>query len=512
MAHEILHGHFSAFYWGQNYGGGEPYVVAAIFGLFGQSTFTLGLTPVLLAGVAALLVWRIGLKIFSPRVAISAGLIAWIWPEVFIWQSTLEYGFRFVTLDVGLGGVLLALDLLAHPSARRRILDASGIGVLFGLGWWSSPEIAYFAIPVALVILVDVVLGRLSVRLVEVTALLASLVVGALPWIVANLASGGASLHSGPQPDPTFTGHLEALRAHVVPIYLNLALTVSGRFILPHLLGRSIEYGVVVLAMVVGIDLLRRRSAWVLVAMAVVFPFVYAASPATWYWQDGRYAIYLVPTAALFAAAGVDAASRWAFQRRAGRSARGATEAPVRLALGLLVVVALVGTVLDARLSPPFHPGSPVGPAATWSAWTPNATGYASVLDDDLRSAHITDVIAGYWVAAPVAFASNGSIAASDVRYDRQPTVLAAIERRNPAYLFVRPERRGAVAAVVGSPLLDPGCAVVSDRCLTPGVLSRYLVRHHVTYREVTFANFIAVEPDRAISVDGLFAYAGIPT
>src|SRR5665213_1722445 len=25
MAEQILHGHFSAFYWGQSYGGGEPY-------------------------------------------------------------------------------------------------------------------------------------------------------------------------------------------------------------------------------------------------------------------------------------------------------------------------------------------------------------------------------------------------------------------------------------------------------------------------------------------------------
>ncbi len=37
MAHEIPRGHFFAFYWGQHCDGGEPYLVAAVFALFGQS-------------------------------------------------------------------------------------------------------------------------------------------------------------------------------------------------------------------------------------------------------------------------------------------------------------------------------------------------------------------------------------------------------------------------------------------------------------------------------------------
>ncbi len=37
MAQQILHGHFSAFYWGQPYGGVEPYVTAPVFAIFGSS-------------------------------------------------------------------------------------------------------------------------------------------------------------------------------------------------------------------------------------------------------------------------------------------------------------------------------------------------------------------------------------------------------------------------------------------------------------------------------------------
>ena len=48
VAHEILHGHTYAFAWGQQYGGVEPYVLAAAFFLFGQSPFVLDATPCLL--------------------------------------------------------------------------------------------------------------------------------------------------------------------------------------------------------------------------------------------------------------------------------------------------------------------------------------------------------------------------------------------------------------------------------------------------------------------------------
>ncbi len=75
MARQILHGHFFAPYWGQNCGGVKPYVVAAMFALFGQSSFTLGLTPVVLDSIAAILVWRIGRRLFGSTVGVGPGLL-----------------------------------------------------------------------------------------------------------------------------------------------------------------------------------------------------------------------------------------------------------------------------------------------------------------------------------------------------------------------------------------------------------------------------------------------------
>ena len=40
------------------------------------------------------------------------------------------------------------------------------------------------------------------------------------------------------------------------------------------------------------------------------FPFLYALSPATWYWQDGRYAIYLGPMLAILVVSGWNEAAQ----------------------------------------------------------------------------------------------------------------------------------------------------------------------------------------------------------
>jgi hypothetical protein len=240
----------------------------------------------------------------------------------------------------------------------------------------------------------------------------------------------------------------------------------------------------------------------------VLFPFAYSASPATWFWRDGRYAIYLVPIVALLAAFGVDRAvgafARWC------RVAE-PTDAIRRAAVGVLVLLLAAVTVADARLVAPFHPGSPAGPAATWTSWHADATGYASTLADGLLHAGITGVVAGYWIAEPLTLASGGAVTASDVRYDREPRLLAEVERRQPAYLFVRPSRLRAAAEVVGSTVLDPGCAAVGDRCLTPALFGSYLAKRGIADRRVVIGNFVAIVPSRWTDPPAVFRAVGIP-
>ena len=496
MAREILHGHFSAFYWGQSYGGGEAYVVAALFFVFGQSGLVLGLTPVILDAVATVLIWRVGRRLFEPAVGVGAAVLFWVWPEVYVWQSTLEYGFRWATLSCGLTVVLLGARLAddASSSLPRRRLEWCGIGLASGLGWWCSPESAYFLLPVAVVLVGLIGLRRIRVQAWDILGAVLAAAVGALPWIWSNLHSHFASLKAAPQPFPSFSEHLNVLRLHALPIVLGLQLPVSGHWILGSVAGRVLEY----LAVVVGIGflvlLVARRQAIVLVVFAVVFPFAYAYSPFTWYWQDGRYTVYLAPVVSILLAAGAKEAAGW-LSPRLQRFSRVAPLLP-----GVVVLLALALTLKSASDISPFRPNRvPQSAAATWTSWQIDPTGYLQGLAGHLEGLGAVDVIAGYWVAYPIAFESKGSIVASDIRYARYSPFLDEVEGTASTWLFVSPEDRARAAARVGSALLDPGCAVAGDRCLSPNELIAYLRAAHIAFTEQPVGDFVAINVARAV-------------
>ena len=149
VAHEIARGHFFAFYWGQSYGGVEPYVLAASFHLAGQSPLTLNGTPVVLAAIGSVLVWRIGVQIFPGPAALVAAVLSWIWSESTLWNSTREYGFHQVVVVLGLVVLLQAIRIVrgARTAGGDKTTDWLIFGGAVGLGFWASPEIVYFALP-----------------------------------------------------------------------------------------------------------------------------------------------------------------------------------------------------------------------------------------------------------------------------------------------------------------------------------------------------------------------------
>ena len=155
MAQQIRHGHFYSFYWGGAYGGAEPYLVAALTSVFGSGAVAVNLSATLLTAVSTVLVWSIVRSLVPPRarwVAYPAAAMFWVWPEAALWNSTRESGFRCVTLLAGLACLKLALRWATSGSWG----DAAGLGLAFGVGWWSSPEIVYFLIPVVSVVAVAV--------------------------------------------------------------------------------------------------------------------------------------------------------------------------------------------------------------------------------------------------------------------------------------------------------------------------------------------------------------------
>lgn len=521
MAHEILRGHFFAFYWGQRYGGVEPYAVAAMFAIFGQSSFTLVFTPVLLDAVAAVLTWRIGARVFSNAIGIGAALLFWVWPEVDVWQSTIEHGFRFAALCCGLGLLLVALRMTDGKirSKTKRLGDAALFGGLAGLGFWASPEIAYYLLPAVALLIWRAVHHRYMPIPIEVAFGVVAAGIGALPWLYDNVASGFLSLQSAPQHvrGNPYVLHLKVLFAHVLPIMSGLQLRLSGNWIFSHALSWAL-YGI---ALVLGVawicELIRRRRALVVVATVLLFPILYAYSPFTWNWADGRYAIYLAPIDALLVVGGLSylasiIAPRFSAVRLVPRMRKVVSSRASGSVFGLALGLSL--TLCATTLLAPYIPVSfPPSGRTGWFSWRANTNEYATTVSDGLEKDGVHDAYAGYWLAYPLSFGSRGGLVASDIRYDRYVPYLDDVEHsRDPAWVFVNPNDLSAAAAVTGSSLLDPGCAVASDVCLLPSNFESYLAHAHDRYRVINVLYFVAIVPSVAVRPDLVFRHFHIPT
>jgi 4-amino-4-deoxy-L-arabinose transferase-like glycosyltransferase len=526
MAHEILHGHFSAFYWGQTYGGVEPYAVAAMFALFGQSSFTLGMTPIVLDAVAALLVWRTGRRLFGSTVGAGAALLFWIWPEVYIFNSTQEYGFRYVTLVCGLAVMLLAIRIAdrAEPpvsdtesfwkveaagrSTRVRYLDWLALGLFAGVGWWGSPEIVYYVVPSGIFLAWRFFKRRIDLRPGFLILAVFGAVIGATPWLWANAKSHLGSLrHVAPQPHPSYTSHLSIFFTHIAPMALGLRIRAnydsarqvfvpgSGGFLVgtsgpiwTTVVGEIAYVGALIGILFWIIVLIRRKQALILVGAALLFPFLYAVSPFASDWQDGRYGLLFAPILSLLVASG-----SYAALKRAGKP---------RLAIPLAIIVGLALTLNAVTQLNPYTPVASNASRSGWFTWNANPNPGAVNLTNSVKSAHLDHVWAGFYLSWLLNWESLGAITASDVRYGPSTYYSAVESSKAPAWLFVEPESARSAGHVldINSTLLDPGCLIHhAGFCVQPGSFEAFLARQRIAYRVVHVGPLIAVEPERPI-------------
>ena len=304
---------------------------------------------------------------------------------------------------------------------RGRTSDetAALLGLLIGVGWWCSPEIVYFAAPLAVLFLVALLRRRLRVSVSDLAVFLVLFVVGALPWLWSNLRSDFASLRSSKQPYPGFSEHLHVFLTHAFPIAVGTQLTATGNWLGGSLVGPFLAF--VAAAVVFGFLALccRERRAGFLVLFCVLFPFIYSASPFTWYWRDARYVIYLPPILAIAVAGAVDAAGIRIRFKSLGQWKRALVPASVA------VVVALGSTLAAASLRAPFHPdGRPHSPEQTWGSFSFSPNGFETQIAVDLRRLGIHDIIVGYWLAYPIDFLSDEQVAASDIVFVRNQQLL----------------------------------------------------------------------------------------
>ena len=122
------------------------------------------------------------------------------------------------------------------------------------------------------------------------------------------------------------------------------------------------------------------------------FAFYWAEQPFTWYWNDGRYAIFLAPALALVVVSLVREVGIWAI---------GSPRFAPAIMAGLVLIGALGLTLVAARASRPTSASSlcpPSSALASWLSWHTNPNNLPTALADSLLRWHVRYAFSSYWL------------------------------------------------------------------------------------------------------------------
>ena len=402
IARHMLDGEIAALYWLGNYGGTlESAVAALVFAVVGSSVIALKLTTLGLWLVAAVLTWRVGIRTIGHRAALAAAALFWIAPTYMVWWSTKARAFYAMGVVLGLLVLLLTLRLRDHGSRR----DAAVLGIVLGLGWWTTPGVIVLAAPA----LVWVLWRRPSaVRLVPFA--LPGFVIGIAPWLAWNFRNGWLSLDLSPvaSEQSTFGDRVTDLFHYVLPTWLGLRVPFSLNWLLGPLAG-WVLLGAALAAFAVLVTR-RRPGLEPLLVTAALFPLLYGLSKFTYYVAEPRYVVYLGPVLALLAGS--------------------ALVTPARAAAVLTAALALsVAGLVQMRRDGLYQP-------VAQDVRVPAELG--GVIDLLEREGE-TKVLANYWIAYRISFESAERVIATSTGFVRyQPHDELVRRSAYPARVYVR--------------------------------------------------------------------------
>lgn len=168
------------FFPGQAYMGvWQSYLSALSFELFGMSRQAAKLVPLLSSGVFVGTTMLLARRIYSPPIALVAGVLAAI-PSLYLISTTLRLSYPLIDV-MAIGNVILLLaisivwgNVPTQPFVRRML----AMGLLAGIGFWMHSAIAMYVLPVGLILVLHS--PRRSLLLGAPVALL-GFMVGAAP-------------------------------------------------------------------------------------------------------------------------------------------------------------------------------------------------------------------------------------------------------------------------------------------------------------------------------------------
>jgi hypothetical protein len=397
MAMHLLDGEWTTFFWGQGFGGSQEAILTApLFWVVGPSCLALRIVPVVLTGVTALVVWRVGRRAIGEPAATFAGCLMWIWPPFLLQRLTHQYGFYASGVLYGALLLLLALRLVERPTRAR----AATFGLALGLALWESAQVS----PVAVAVVAWTVWRRPPwLRHAWIAVLLA--LMGALPSIVWNATHDWGSLHSSIADTTSYAHRLRIFLSPLLAMLLGLRTPYTQELLLPAAL-TLLVYAALASLFVYGAYRARRRDASLLYVVAATFPFVYALAPQTLFSQEPRYLLVLSPVVVLLVAQ--IATTYW----------RGAVLVGVALALSVATIARMETYARDVPPQPP------------------KATRDLAPLVETLDRLGIDRVYADFWLSYRLTFETRERIVAAQSKLERVGLVNGdAIAARHP---FIR--------------------------------------------------------------------------
>lgn len=227
MAKHLLEGaSVPVFYYGQHYMGSlEPLCVAFAFALFGISSFTLQLVPLIFSAVLIGVVYRLGREVSGPVAGRVAALLCAFPPAALVvWSFKARGG--FVELLV-IGALALLFTVRWFRKGATDMKYPALIWFLLGLGWWVNNQIIFFigAISVFGTLRVLHAWRKSQVSAKQISVLsgvcLGAFLLGSLPYWTYNVSRGFPSLGMfGFAPFNELSGYVAGLFTTALPIIL----------------------------------------------------------------------------------------------------------------------------------------------------------------------------------------------------------------------------------------------------------------------------------------------------
>ncbi len=434
--HLVRHGELRAFYWGQSYGGSlEAILVAPFVAVFGATILGLRSASVLLSLAMAALTWRIARHTYAPIVAIAGGILVLWWPLALVYFGTQERGFYPLSAVLGLSTILMAVNVDADPRSVRHWV---GLGLSAGLGWWASPNVAYFAIPAAVWLGLRGHWRHPRNIAVAITAT----AIGSSVWLIANIQSGFASgrVLPGLRGSSSYWGRIRFYWQTGLPFALGLRYPHTGRWYWSPPVGRVLYTAALIALLLCAWRALRTWS--IDLVLMIVAPFIFAFFPPTWLLSEGRYTYFIAAMLPLVLCRMLT--NRWS--------------------AGAVVMFVAVTGIAFARSQHELK--RPIA---------------ASILPitQELERAGYHTAVANYWIGIRITYESSEHVIASPLPGQvgvRYLPYVRLIVRSNPAYVF----------DMHGSGSRD-------------GWLLRKLAAGHVSYRVVRATGYYAVLPARRV-------------